>query len=76
MYKNNTVNVSENGIFIFTGNCVELAAQGILNQVPCKMTFSSGCPDEVFFSPELYKCTFHLLMYYRHNLKKSHCRNY
>ncbi|XP_078339594.1 uncharacterized protein LOC111107388 [Crassostrea virginica] len=37
------------------GNCLELAARGTLNQVPCKETFSSGCPDAVFVSLELYK---------------------
>lgn len=36
------------------GNCLELAGNGILNQVSCK-TFSSGCPDRFFFSNELYK---------------------
>lgn len=35
------------------GNCLELAGNGILNQVPCS-TFSSGCPDRFFFSNELY----------------------
>nr|XP_022296877.1 uncharacterized protein LOC111106471 isoform X3 [Crassostrea virginica] len=38
-----------------SGNCLELAARGILNQVPCKMTFSNGCPETFFFSPELYR---------------------
>lgn len=40
---------------LFIGNCLELAGNGILNQVSCK-TFSSGCPDRFFFSNELYKC--------------------
>nr|XP_022300197.1 uncharacterized protein LOC111108529 [Crassostrea virginica] len=37
------------------GNCVELAARGILNQVPCKTTFFCGCPDGFFFGLEIYK---------------------
>ncbi|XP_062583279.1 serine/threonine-protein phosphatase 6 regulatory ankyrin repeat subunit B-like [Saccostrea cucullata] len=37
------------------GNCLELAADGILNHVPCANTFSSGCPDTFYFSNELYK---------------------
>ena len=72
MYKNKTIIVSENGIFTFTGNCVELAARGTLNQIPCKETFSSGCPDAVFNSLELYKCTFHLSIYYHHNTDNFH----
>ncbi|XP_062599298.1 kinase D-interacting substrate of 220 kDa B-like [Saccostrea cucullata] len=37
------------------GNCLELAADGILNHVPCAKAFSSGCPDRFYFSNELYK---------------------
>nr|XP_022297019.1 uncharacterized protein LOC111106580 isoform X2 [Crassostrea virginica] len=37
------------------GNCLELAARGILNQIPCKQTFQNGCPDNFFFSQDLYK---------------------
>ncbi|XP_062619249.1 uncharacterized protein LOC134280816 [Saccostrea cucullata] len=37
------------------GNCLELAANGILNHVPCHSTFSSGCPSQFYFSNELYK---------------------
>ncbi|XP_022302949.2 uncharacterized protein LOC111110649 isoform X2 [Crassostrea virginica] len=36
------------------GNCLELAARGVLNHVPCS-NFSSGCPDTNFNSRELYK---------------------
>nr|XP_022300024.1 uncharacterized protein LOC111108435 isoform X1 [Crassostrea virginica]XP_022300025.1 uncharacterized protein LOC111108435 isoform X2 [Crassostrea virginica] len=42
-------------ILFESGNCVELAARGTLNQIACKTTFSSGCPDDVFFGLELYK---------------------
>ena len=72
MFKNNTIKVSENGISIFTGNCLELAARGILNQVPCKETFFSGCPDGFFFGLEIYKCNFRISIYSRCNAKKNH----
>ena len=55
---NNTSKTCENVIINFTGNCLELAASGVLNQVPCNMTFSNGCPDVFFFSPDLYRCKF------------------
>ena len=57
---------------MFTGNCVELAARGTLNQVPCKMTFSSGCPDVIFSGLELYKCTFNLSIYYHDKAERFH----
>ena len=50
----------------FSGNCLELAARGFLNQVPCNLTFSSGCPDKFFYSPELYKCMYNLKIYSRY----------
>jgi hypothetical protein len=37
------------------GNCLELAADGILNHVKCG-NFSFGCPEEDFPSNEIYKC--------------------
>lgn len=37
------------------GNCLELADVGILNHVKCDKTFLCGCPDEFYFSNELYK---------------------
>lgn len=74
MYKNNTNKVSKIGIFIFTGHCVELASSGILNGVSCK-TFSSGCPDAIVFSPELFKCRFIWSIYSRHNTDKNHSIN-
>lgn len=37
------------------GNCLELADVGILNQVYCNKTFSSGCPETYYFSNDLYK---------------------
>ncbi|XP_078309613.1 uncharacterized protein LOC144617989 [Crassostrea virginica] len=53
---NNAKKTCENDKFnFFSGNCLELAARGFLNQVPCNLTFSSGCPDKFFYSPELYK---------------------
>ncbi|XP_055999263.1 alpha-latroinsectotoxin-Lt1a-like [Ostrea edulis] len=36
------------------GHCLELAEDGILNQVPCN-TFDSGCPEQFYFSNEIYK---------------------
>ncbi|XP_048743278.2 ankyrin-3-like isoform X2 [Ostrea edulis] len=36
------------------GNCLELAADGILNHVPCNK-FDSGCPEQFYFSNEIYK---------------------
>ena len=71
MFQSNTIKVSDNEIFIFTGNCVELAARGILNGVPCKMNFSNGCPDTFFFSSDLYKCTFHSSIYSLYNTGKK-----
>ncbi|XP_078339585.1 uncharacterized protein LOC111108174 isoform X2 [Crassostrea virginica] len=37
------------------GNCLELAAKGLFNHVPCKSTFSCGCPDTFYYSNEIYK---------------------
>nr|XP_034316015.1 ankyrin-2-like [Crassostrea gigas] len=37
------------------GHCLELAASGILNQVPCTNTFDDGCPENHFFSDEIFK---------------------
>ncbi|XP_055999355.1 uncharacterized protein LOC125653811 isoform X3 [Ostrea edulis] len=37
------------------GNCLELAADGILNHFPCAKTFPCGCPDSFYFSNEIYK---------------------
>lgn len=37
------------------GNCLELAANGILNQVYCNETFEDGCPQNHYFSDEMYK---------------------
>ncbi|XP_055999265.1 alpha-latroinsectotoxin-Lt1a-like [Ostrea edulis] len=36
------------------GNCLELAADGILNHVACDK-FDSGCPEQFYFSNEIYK---------------------
>lgn len=36
------------------GNCLELADVGILNHFPCDETFFCGCPDEFYFSNEIY----------------------
>nr|XP_022297566.1 uncharacterized protein LOC111106962 [Crassostrea virginica] len=38
------------------GNCLELTARGILIQIPYKQIFQNGCPDNFFFSQDLYKC--------------------
>lgn len=35
------------------GNCIELAGQGILNQVPCNSSFPSGCPQKHYFSNDI-----------------------
>lgn len=43
-------------IYNFKGNCLELAANGILNQVYCNDTFEVGCPQAHYFSDEMYKC--------------------
>ncbi|XP_061179351.1 uncharacterized protein LOC133187976 [Saccostrea echinata] len=40
-------------ILIHTGNCVELAADGILNHVKCQ-NFTNGCPEKPYYSNELY----------------------
>ncbi|XP_052680917.1 serine/threonine-protein phosphatase 6 regulatory ankyrin repeat subunit A-like isoform X2 [Crassostrea angulata] len=37
------------------GNCLELAADGILNHVSCNKTFEFGCPDKFYLSNEIYK---------------------
>ena len=39
----------------YTGNCLELAADGILNHVPCNKTFYCGCPNSFYLSREIYK---------------------
>ena len=61
---NNPSKTCVNDISNLTGNCLELAARGILNQVPCNSTFSSGCPDDFFSSRDLYRCMFDLLLYF------------
>lgn len=35
---------------------MELAANGILNQVYCNDNFEDGCPKDHYFSDEMYKC--------------------
>ena len=60
---NNTSKTWEKFTFQFAGNCLELAASGILNQIPCNMTFSCGCPETFFFSSEFYKCMFNFQIY-------------
>nr|XP_022298472.1 uncharacterized protein LOC111107519 isoform X2 [Crassostrea virginica] len=37
------------------GNCLELAANGILNHVRCNTTFACGCPDKYYYGNEIYK---------------------
>lgn len=41
-------------ILVQKGNCIELAASGILNHVKCG-NFISGCPNEPYLSDEIYK---------------------
>lgn len=36
------------------GNCLELASDGVLNQVSCDNTFSDGCPKKHYFSDGLF----------------------
>nr|XP_034305662.1 uncharacterized protein LOC105333873 [Crassostrea gigas] len=36
------------------GNCVELAYNGVLNNVKCE-NFTEGCPDSPYLSDEIYK---------------------
>lgn len=38
------------------GHCLELAVNGILNEVPCTNTFEEGCPENHFFSDEIFNC--------------------
>lgn len=40
----------------FIGNCLELASDGVLNQVSCDNTFSDGCPKKHYFSDGLFNC--------------------
>lgn len=63
--------ICKNNILNYTGNCLELAARGSLNQVPCNMTFSSGCPDKFFFSPDLYRCMYANLVSLRYRKQRS-----
>lgn len=44
----------------FIGNCLELAANGILNQVPCVNTFDDGCPKNHYFSDKIFNCKYPL----------------
>lgn len=39
------------------GNCLELAANGILNHVKCH-NFTLGCPDKPYLSDEIYRCKY------------------
>lgn len=41
-----------------TGNCLKLAANGILNQVPCADTFYDGCPEKHYSSNEIFNCKY------------------
>lgn len=43
--------------FLFKGNCLELAADGILNNVNCN-DFIKGCPDEAYISNEIFMCMY------------------
>lgn len=40
--------------YITKGNCLELAANGILNHVNCQ-DFLAGCPEESYYSNEIYR---------------------
>lgn len=41
-------------ILVADGNCLELAANGILNHVKCQ-NFTLGCPDKPYLSDEIYR---------------------
>lgn len=47
--------------FLFKGNCLELAADGILNNVNCN-DFIKGCPDEAYISNEIFMCMYCILI--------------
>lgn len=44
-------------VFVLLGNCVELAYNGVLNNVKCE-NFTEGCPDSPYLSDEIYKCKY------------------
>lgn len=39
------------------GHCLGIAESGILNFDRCHF-FAQGCPDEVYYSNEMYKCRY------------------
>lgn len=39
------------------GHCLGIAESGILNFDRCHF-FAQGCPDEVYYSNEMYKCMY------------------
>lgn len=44
-------------IFVPKENCLELASNGVLNYVKCH-EFTKGCPENYYFSNEIYKYPF------------------
>ena len=54
------------------GNCLELAADGILNHVHCNTTFACGCPNGFYFSNEIYKCMLCMLFSNFHCYKRQY----
>lgn len=48
--------------FLFhSGNCLELAANGILNHAKCQ-NFTWGCPDKAFLSDKIYNCKYDVFL--------------
>lgn len=50
-------------VFFHSGNCLELAANGILNHAKCKY-FTWGCPDKPYFSDKIYNCKYNVLLFF------------
>lgn len=44
-------------LFVFQGNCLELGAYGVLNQVKCE-NFTGGSPVSPYLSDVIYRCMF------------------
>lgn len=59
---------------LFIGNCLKLAANGILNQFPCTNTFYDCCPENHNFSDTIFNCKYPLQRQYFSYFSKDESR--
>lgn len=56
-------------LFVIQGNCLELGAYGVLNQVKCE-NFTGGSPVGPYLSDEIYRCMF-MIFFIEIEIKKD-----